>query len=125
MVLYIFFGRLLLLIPAGGFTARLNFFSGRGMAVALANLTIGKGSIKVYPNPCTTGQVHISMDESGTLWNKGNWIITISGLTGQEIYHSQGSDVLDVSGFPSGIYIIEAQNTTTNQHLVSKLVIMK
>ncbi|MCX5896264.1 MAG: DUF2723 domain-containing protein [Proteobacteria bacterium] len=35
--LYIAAGRLLLLIPAGGFTTPLNFFSGLGMAVALAN----------------------------------------------------------------------------------------
>jgi hypothetical protein len=65
------------------------------------------------------------MDESGNLQNKENWIITISGLTGQEIYRFQGIDVLDVSGLPSGIYIIKAQNTTTLQPLVSKLVIMK
>jgi hypothetical protein len=98
---------------------------GKLLPLGIANLTTGKGSIKVFPNPCITGQVHISIDESGTLLNKENWIITISGLTGQEIYHSQGSDVLDVSGLPSGIYIIEVQNTMTLQHLVSKLVIMK
>jgi hypothetical protein len=98
---------------------------GKLLPLGIANLTTGKGSIKVFPNPCITGQVHISIDESGILLNKENWIITISGLTGQEIYHSQGSDVLDVSGLPSGIYIIEVQNTMTLQHLVSKLVIMK
>ena len=36
--LYIAAGRVLLAIPIGSFTARLNFFSGLGMAVALANL---------------------------------------------------------------------------------------
>jgi hypothetical protein len=98
---------------------------GKPLPLGIANLTTGQGSIKVYPNPCITGQVHISMDESGNLQNKENWIITISGLTGQEIYRFQGIDVLDVSGLPSGIYIIKAQNTTTLQPLVSKLVIMK
>jgi len=98
---------------------------GKPLPLGIANLTTGTGNIKVYPNPCTTGQVHISMGESGILQNKENWIITISSMTGQEIYHSQGNDVLDVSGLPSGIYIIKAQNTARLQHLVSKLVIMK
>ncbi len=98
---------------------------GKPLPLGIANLTSGKGRMKVYPNPCSTGQVHISMDESGTLINKENWTISISGLTGQLLYHAQGSDIVDVSGLPSGIYIIEAQNTTTIQHLVSKLVIMK
>ncbi|TRZ72361.1 MAG: T9SS C-terminal target domain-containing protein [Bacteroidetes bacterium] len=98
---------------------------GKPLPLGIANVTSGKGSMKVYPNPCSTGQVHISMDESGTLKNKENWTISISGLTGQRLYHSQGSDVVDVSGLPSGIYIIEARNTMTLQHLVSKLVIMK
>lgn len=98
---------------------------GKPLPLGIENVTSGKGSMKVYPNPCVTGQVHISMEESGTLQNKENWTITISGLTGQQVYHSWWTNVVDVSGLPSGIYIIEAQNTTTFQHFVSKLVIMK
>lgn len=98
---------------------------GKPLSLGIANITSGKGSMKVYPNPYSTGQVHISMDESGTLQNKENWTISISGLTGQQVYHSRWTDVVDVSGLPSGIYIIEARNTMTLQHLVSKLVIMK
>ena len=98
---------------------------GKPLPLGIANVTSGKGSMKVYPNPCSTGQVNITIDESETLKNKENWSISISGLTGQWLYHSQESDVVDVSGLPSGIYIIEARNTKTLQHLVSKLVIMK
>ena len=98
---------------------------GKPLPLGIANVTSGKGSMKVYPNPCSTGQVNITIDESETLKNKENWSISISGLTGQRLYHSQESDVVDVSGLPSGIYIIEARNTKTLQHLVSKLVIMK
>jgi hypothetical protein len=98
---------------------------GKPLPLGIANVTSGKGSMKVYPNPCSTGQVHISMEESGTLKNKENWTISISGLTGQQVYHSWWTNVVDVSGLPSGIYIIEALNTKTVQHFVSKLVIMK
>jgi len=98
---------------------------GKPLPLGIPNAMPGKGSMTVYPNPCTTGQVHISIDEPGSLESRENWTITISGLTGQKVYNSQGTDVADVSGLPSGIYIIEAQNTKTVRHFVSKLVIMK
>jgi hypothetical protein len=81
--------------------------------------------MEVYPNPCTTGKVHISMDRSGMFQNQENWIIYISSLTGQQLCHYQGSDIVDVTALSPGVYIIRAQNKTTSQHLVSKLVIMK
>ena len=98
---------------------------GKPLPLGIANATSGKERMKVYPNPCSTGQVHISIDESGTRKNKEDWTISISGLTGQLLYHSQGSELLDVSVLPSGIYIIEAQNKKMSEHLVTKLVIMK
>jgi hypothetical protein len=98
---------------------------GKPLPLGIANLASEKGSMKIYPNPCSTGQVHITMDEPGMFNNMENWTLSISGLTGQKLHHSPASEVVDVSGLPSGIYIIEAQNNTTLQHLVSKLVIMK
>ncbi|MCX6247903.1 MAG: T9SS type A sorting domain-containing protein [Bacteroidetes bacterium] len=84
-----------------------------------------KGRMKVYPNPCSTGRVYISLEESVNFQNMGAWTISISGMTGQQVYHSQGTDAVDVSALPSGVYILEALNTVTVQHFVSKLVIMK
>jgi predicted transcriptional regulator len=97
---------------------------GKPLPLGIAN-PVSVNRLKVYPNPCTAGLVYISTDESGTLRNKQDWRITINSLTGQEVFHSQGSDVLDVSGLYSGIYIIDALNTRTSMHYVSKLVIMK
>ena len=98
---------------------------GKPLPLGIANLTSEKGSMKVYPNPCSTGQVHISLNESGILQNKGNLIISISNVTGQLVYHSQGTDVADVSGLPSGIYFIYVENLITHQNFISKLIIMK
>jgi hypothetical protein len=98
---------------------------GKPLPLGIANLTSNKGSMKVYPNPCSTGLVHISLDGSGTLQNKENWIISISSVTGQQVYYSQGTDVADVSGLPSGIYIVNVKNRITMQNFISRLVIMK
>jgi hypothetical protein len=98
---------------------------GKPLPLGIANSITGKGSMEVYPNPCTTGKVHISMDRSGMFQNQENWIIYISSLTGQQLCHYQGSDIVDVTALSPGVYIIRAQNKTTSQHLVSKLVIMK
>jgi hypothetical protein len=98
---------------------------GKPLPLGITNLISVKGKMKVFPNPCSAGQVRISIDESGTPERKENWTISVSALTGQQLYHSQGVDVVDVSCLPSGIYLIEAQNSRTLQHLVSKLVIMK
>jgi hypothetical protein len=97
---------------------------GKPLPLGIAN-RVSVNRLKVYPNPCTAGLVYISTDESGTLRNKQDWRITISSLTGQEVFHSQGSNVLDVSGLYAGIYIIDALNNRTSMHYVSKLVIMK
>jgi hypothetical protein len=97
---------------------------GKPLPLGIANGLASKGSLQVYPNPCSTGLVTISLDES-SLQDKDNWTITLSGLTGQQVYHSRWMNTMDVSGFPSGIYFIEAQNTRTFQHFVSKLIIMK
>jgi hypothetical protein len=98
---------------------------GKPLPLGIANITPEKGNLKVYPNPCSTGQVHIAVDGSGEFRNNEDWTVTISGLTGQQLNYSRGKNIVDVSGLPPGIYIIEVQNTRTVQHFISKLVIMK
>lgn len=98
---------------------------GKPLPLGIADLSSEKGNIRVYPNPCSTGQVHISLDGSGTIQDKESWTITISNLTGQPVYQSHKPNVIDVSSLPEGIYFIEAQNVKTQQNLVSKLVLIK
>jgi hypothetical protein len=98
---------------------------GKPLPLGIANLTSDKGRMKVYPNPCSTGWVHISLDESGTFQDQGNWIISISNVTGQQVYYAQGNDVADVSTLPSGIYFMNVKNRVTLQNFISRLVIMK
>jgi hypothetical protein len=98
---------------------------GKPLPLGIENGIAAKGSLKIFPNPCASGKVHISMDAPGSLQNKDSWVISISGLTGQQVFQSRWADVLDVSQLSQGIYFIKAQNNTTNQQFVSKLVIMK
>jgi hypothetical protein len=98
---------------------------GKPLPLGIENRTAAKETLKIFPNPCATGQINISMDARGSFQDKDNWILSISGPTGQQVYQSHWADILDVSRLSQGIYFIKAQNTTTNQQFVSKLVIMK
>jgi hypothetical protein len=98
---------------------------GKPLPLGIANLALNKGNMKVYPNPCSTGIVHIALDGSGSLQNNENWNIIISGLTGQQVYCTRGTDVIDISGLSSGIYFVKVYNSVTFQNFISKLVLMK
>ena len=98
---------------------------GKPLPLGIHSMIADKGKLNIYPNPCTAGQVTVSLNTAGSFENLQDWIFTISGLTGQVVYQSQGNNILNVSGLPSGIYFVQAKNTRTLQPLVSKLVIMK
>lgn len=98
---------------------------GKPLPLGIENISAGTGSLKIYPNPCSSGQVRIQIGSPAERTETGNWKIRISALTGQELYRSPRKDVLDVSSLPSGIYIVEAENPVQVHHLVAKLVIMK
>ncbi|MGA3015078.1 MAG: T9SS type A sorting domain-containing protein [Bacteroidales bacterium] len=98
---------------------------GKRLPLGIDNLKSGQGSLKIYPNPCSSGQVHISLNESGTTADKGNWDITISSLTGQQVYYSSRVDIVDVSALTSGVYFIKVNDLQNFQTYISKLIIMK
>jgi hypothetical protein len=98
---------------------------GKPLPVGIATLKSNKGNITVFPNPCNTGLIHITTRGQESTQSSDHMILTISTMTGQQVYQSGRTDVADVSLLPAGIYIIEVRNTSTFQHFVSKLVILK
>ena len=98
---------------------------GKPLPLGIDNLNANNGSLKIYPNPCSSGQIHISLNESGNTASKENWNITISSLTGQQVCQSHGVDILDISALPSGIYFVKVNDLKNFQTYVTKLIIMK
>jgi len=81
-------------------------------------------AFRIFPNPCNTGKVNLSISEGNKARSGEGWTISISSLTGQVMLRSEWKDVIDVSVLPSGLYFVEAQNAKTMRHLISKLIIM-
>ena len=81
-------------------------------------------NLSVFPNPCSTGTVHLSLGEDNLSAGE-DLILTISDLTGRQIYQSKWTDIVDVSAFPAGIYLVEAKDATALRQFNSKLIIMK
>jgi hypothetical protein len=98
---------------------------GKRLPLGIDNLNADNGSLKIYPNPCSSGQIHILLNESGNTSSKENWNITISSLTGQQVCQSHGVDILDISALPSGIFFVKVNDLKNFQTYVTKLIIMK
>ncbi|MCX6243581.1 MAG: T9SS type A sorting domain-containing protein [Bacteroidetes bacterium] len=98
---------------------------GKPLPLGITSLSVQKRTLTVYPNPCNTGRIRLSMQ--GMTGNQDNNDVTISitGLTGQEVYHSGWTEIIDVSMLPAGMYFIKAQHRGDLQHSVAKLIIMK
>jgi hypothetical protein len=72
----------------------------------------GKG-FGMYPNP-VHGALHIVIAE-------GRLEVTISNALGQHVYNSmlsKGNNVVDISGWPRGIYFVEAAQTGTRKLVI-------
>jgi hypothetical protein len=98
---------------------------GKPLPLGIADLPAKKRALTVYPNPCFTGQIGLSIDGARDLPDKEKWMVTITGLTGRQLYRSAWTDRIDVSMFPAGMYFIEATHDGDHQHAVAKLLIMK
>jgi len=69
----------------------------------LAVKSMTTDAIRIYPNP-TTGIIHIEA--------KGFKSITLLDLQGKNLERIMDNTNLDLSGFPSGIYILEIESQT-------------
>lgn len=88
------------------------------------NLTMAPGSISVWPNPCSTGKIKISL-RSQRLSETEGWKIIISNVTGLRLMELPYSETIDVTGISSGMYILTMINQETSERYSSKLIITR
>lgn len=75
-----------------------------GNALLSINKFTDSQNIAIYPNP-TSGEIHIALSENATHCQ----IIGLMGNVLSEIAVSSANFVLDLSGLPSGMYLVKVQ----------------
>jgi hypothetical protein len=98
---------------------------GKSLPLGIAPVSGRNSTLTISPNPCNTGIIRCSIQETNGSRDKENWTITIAGLTGKQVYRSGWTNTIDVSMLPAGMYFITAQHSGDQQHSVAKLIIIK
>ena len=84
---------------------------------SINNIDLNEG-IKLYPNP-TQGIVKLD-------WNLGNSSYVIYNIAGQSLFNgnlSNGTQTLDLTSYPTGLYILQVR--TANANLTQKIFLQK
>lgn len=76
----------------------------------------GNASLKIYPNPVTSGKLLIESSITGTI------TLRVFDMTGKERYYSNnntsGLIIIDVSHLPTGNYVLQLTNDSTTKSTV-------
>lgn len=84
-----------------------------GELLSVDDIAASPRQVSLYPNP-TDGLVYI--ESNFTIDG-----ITIFNLSGQEVYKGKSQEILNVSGYVSGIYLVKLSSESTTE--IKKLVI--
>ncbi len=85
-----------------------------------------EGRISVYPNPCSAGSIRIltvSLPEFSH--NSAGWKIIVSSITGVKLFERPYTEIIDVSGLSSGMYLLTLLKPETSERHSSKLIITR
>lgn len=99
---------------------------GKPLPVGIPSHQAERQRLLVYPNPCSTGNVTITNNNlSYPVSDSQHLKMIIRTLYGQEVISCPYIKNIDVSGLPSGMYIIEVKNGDTGKQFTGKLVITR
>ena len=79
---------------------------------------IADKKMTIYPNPVSE-TLFVTTDLSTEL------LISIFDITGQLIYTQSGTDAIDVSNIPAGLYFIKVSTPTDQMNIVEKIVLVR
>jgi hypothetical protein len=99
---------------------------GKPIPLGINSLKPSRGTLSVYPNPCSAENVTINLVKKPDLpLSKGLWILKVRNLTGQEVVSVNYTGNLNVSGLSNGLYLVEVCDRVTGQRFTGKLVIAR
>ena len=75
-------------------------------------------SISIYPNPVSK-TIFISCDLQAEM------SVSLFDITGQILYTQRGTDAIDISGFPAGLYFIKVSSPSYSTYIVEKIILIK
>ena len=111
-------GTTTVVVTAEDGTTKLTYTINFTLATGINDLDGQDSSISVYPNP-TTGILNITNAENATIY-----IYNISGNLLQ-VYENAGThEVIDISSFEEGIYIVHI-STSNNEKIIKKVNLIK
>jgi len=89
-----------------------------GMDLITQTHDIAGKKMTIYPNPVSE-TLFVTTDLSTEI------LISIFDITGQLIYTQSGTDAIDVSNIPAGLYFIKVSTPTDQMNVVEKLFIVR
>lgn len=99
---------------------------GKPLPVSIATEKFVNQPLSLFPNPCSSGQLHVRIPEELSDGNRsGNWQITIHELTGRTVKTGILYETTDISSLAEGIYIVEIRHSADQRIYTGKLVVMK
>jgi hypothetical protein len=82
--------------------------------------------LSIYPNPCSGGMITVTNEYLARKdFNADHSMLVVRDLYGREVISARYDKVLDVSGLPAGMYILEVINNDTGNRFTGKLVITR
>lgn len=80
--------------------------------------------LKVYPNPCTSGYLHLQATGQPDATMAAS-SLTISNIYGQGLIHQRFSASVDVSSLPNGLYFLELNGVDGSRRGVTRFIISR
>ena len=99
---------------------------GKPIPLGTNDITSTDPGIKIYPNPCSTGTLHIRVPGSAeSTLSAGNYEIVVSDLLGHVRLRTAYSSTADVSSLANGLYFLEVRNRAGIRTGTSKFIISR
>ncbi|MFZ4521925.1 MAG: T9SS type A sorting domain-containing protein [Bacteroidales bacterium] len=97
---------------------------GKPIPLGIDDPPAGNSTLTVYPNPCSSGTLHINNPiSSGNIRFSGDCILTISDLVGHVHLRTGYQNEIDVNSLSRGLYFLEIRNPSGMRIGVAKFII--
>lgn len=87
-----------------------------GLDIISTNHELGNNTIQVYPNPSSH---FIKIETNSSL----DYQINLYDLNGQLLLNQQDKSTINVSNFPTGIYLLEVINSLNGKRVIEKIIV--
>jgi len=99
---------------------------GKPIPLGVGDIVAGDSKIILYPNPCTSGVLHISNPaRNGKIRIAGDGTIIISDMMGRIRLKTGYADAIDISSLDNGLYFLEIRGQTGLRSGIAKFIVSR